>query len=128
MLAADSLLDSVFQADSTTDTTLAVPSALAWGQQCWWRVKAVDKTGLETWSTSLFTFKTMIPGDADGDGEISISDATYLINYIFGGGLAADPPEAADADCNGTISIGDAVYLINFVFGDGPEPCFLPAL
>jgi hypothetical protein len=61
-------------------------------------------------------------GDADSNDLISIADAVFLINYIFGGGPA---PEliAADADCSGSASIGDAVYLINYIFGGGPAPC-----
>ncbi len=62
-------------------------------------------------------------GDADGNASISIGDAVYVINFIFGGGPAPDPLLAADADCSGGVSIGDAVYIINFIFGGGPAPC-----
>ncbi len=64
-----------------------------------------------------------ICGDADASGGISIGDAVFIINYIFGGGPAPVPEAAADADCSGGVSIGDAVYLINFIFGGGPAPC-----
>ncbi len=62
-------------------------------------------------------------GDADGTGIVTISDAVYMINYIFGGGPAPDPLESGDADCNGIVTISDAVYLINYIFGGGPVPC-----
>ncbi len=62
-------------------------------------------------------------GDADGSGAISISDAVYLINYIFAGGPAPNPLLAGDADCNGLVTISDAVYLINYIFAGGPAPC-----
>lgn len=62
-------------------------------------------------------------GDADGSQALSISDAVYLINYIFAGGPAPAPILAADADCSGAASISDAVYLINFIFAGGPAPC-----
>ncbi len=62
-------------------------------------------------------------GDADGSGIITISDAVYLIGYIFGGGPAPNPVLAGDADCNGIITISDAVYLINYIFAGGPAPC-----
>ncbi len=58
-------------------------------------------------------------GDADGSTAISIGDAVFIINYIFGGGPT---PCNGDADGNGTVSIGDAVHLINFIFGGGPAP------
>lgn len=62
-------------------------------------------------------------GDSDGNGNVSITDAVHIINYIFGGGPAPIPLEAADADCNGNVAITDAVYIINFIFGGGPAPC-----
>ena len=63
-----------------------------------------------------------VDGDADGNGIITISDAVYLINYIFAGGPAPSPLSKGDADCNGIITISDAVYLINYIFAGGPAP------
>ncbi len=62
------------------------------------------------------------PGDADGNGIITISDAVFLITYIFGGGPAPCSIANGDADGNGIITISDAVYLITFIFGGGPAP------
>lgn len=62
-------------------------------------------------------------GDADGNELVNISDAVYLITYIFGSGPAPDPLLAGDADCTGIVNISDAVYLIAFIFGGGPAPC-----
>ncbi len=74
-----------------------------------------------------FLTKICVPlyvcGDADGSGIVSISDAVYLINYIFAGGPTPDPLAAADADCSGVVSISDAVFLINYIFAGGPVPC-----
>lgn len=62
-------------------------------------------------------------GDANDDELVSISDAVYLIGYIFGGGPAPVPPAAGDCDCSGAINISDAVYLINYIFSGGSVPC-----
>ncbi|MFH2055585.1 MAG: dockerin type I repeat-containing protein [bacterium] len=62
-------------------------------------------------------------GDADGDGEINISDAIFLIQYIFAGGPAPSPLFIGDADCSGGLNISDVVYLINYIFAGGPVPC-----
>ncbi len=62
-------------------------------------------------------------GDADGNDIITISDAVFVITYIFGGGPAPNPELAGDSDCNGIITISDAVYLISYIFGGGPAPC-----
>ncbi len=60
--------------------------------------------------------------NADGSGSVNISDAVYLVGYIFGG-AEPNPPAAGDSDCSGSINISDAVYLIAYIFGGGPEPC-----
>ncbi len=62
-------------------------------------------------------------GDADGSDIVTISDAVYLINYIFTGGPAPGPLAAGDADCSGMVTISDAVYLVNYIFAGGAAPC-----
>lgn len=62
-------------------------------------------------------------GDADNNGLVNISDAVYLINYIFGGGEPPDQLLNSDVDCNEIVNISDAVYLIAYVFGGGGAPC-----
>jgi hypothetical protein len=62
-------------------------------------------------------------GDANGDGSANITDAVYLINYIFAGGPVPEPLEAGDTNCDGAVNITDAVYLIEYIFSGGPEPC-----
>jgi hypothetical protein len=64
-----------------------------------------------------------ICGDANKDNEVDISDAVYLVTYIFKGGPAPNPLAAGDPNCSGDADIADAVYLINYIFRDGPEPC-----
>jgi len=66
-----------------------------------------------------------ICGDADGDGAVNVSDAVYIINFVFiSGSPAPDPIEAADVNCDLTVNVSDAVYLINYVFISGsPAPC-----
>jgi hypothetical protein len=64
-----------------------------------------------------------ICGDADGNDMVNISDAVYLIEYIFGGGPPPEPLLSGDVDCNQTVNISDAVYLISYIFSSGPAPC-----
>jgi hypothetical protein len=67
-------------------------------------------------------------GDADQNGSLSIGDAVFIINYIFGGGPipGGECISEVDADASGGVSIGDAVYLINYIFGGGPAPTCFP--
>lgn len=62
-------------------------------------------------------------GDPDHNSTVTISDAVYLISYIFSGGPAPDPLESGDPNCDGLINISDAVYLINYIFAGGAMPC-----
>lgn len=71
---------------------------------------------------SFITF-AYVRGDVDGNGFLTISDAVFLINYIFAGGPAPNPLIQGDVDCSGLVNISDAVYMINFIFAGGPVPC-----
>lgn len=62
-------------------------------------------------------------GDTDGDEVVNITDVTYVIAYIFGGGSAPEPYEAGDVDCNQVVNISDATYLLAYIFGGGSPPC-----
>ena len=111
---------------SPNQTTAAfTPGALVSDQTYLWRIDSKDLLGATTQGvTWLFTTSgTYVCGDADGSGSVTISDAVFLINYIFSGGPAPDPLLSGDADCSSNVNISDAVYLINYIFGGGTAPC-----
>jgi hypothetical protein len=62
-------------------------------------------------------------GDASGDETVNVSDAVYIINYVFVGGDTPVPLESADANCSGAVNVSDAVYIINYIFVGGNDPC-----
>ena len=64
-----------------------------------------------------------ICGDANADELTNITDAVYLIGFIFNGGEPPEPMEAGDVNCDELVNITDAVYLIQFIFSGGPPPC-----
>jgi hypothetical protein len=66
---------------------------------------------------------TNVCGDADASGAVDISDAVYLISYIFSGGSAPDPLLSGDANCSDNVDISDVVYLISYIFSGGLAPC-----
>lgn len=65
----------------------------------------------------------LLPGDFDESGQITVSDAVGLINYIFAGGQAPANLLIGDTDCSQNVSISDAVRLISYIFGGGLAPC-----
>jgi N-acetylmuramoyl-L-alanine amidase len=65
-------------------------------------------------------------GDANDDGGIDISDAVFLVAYIFSGCAAPHDCSYAngmgDANGDGGIDISDAVYLICYIFSGCATP------
>ncbi|MFW9817156.1 MAG: hypothetical protein ACFFEW_14595 [Candidatus Thorarchaeota archaeon] len=76
------------------------------------------------WVTAQIEYVECFPGDANGDEELNIGDATYILDYIFKNGPAPIPYPLAscdalgDCDCN----VGDAIYIIDYMFKGGPAP------
>ncbi len=62
-------------------------------------------------------------GEMNDDGTINISDAIYIVNYVFIGGDPPDPLASGDTNCDGSVNVSDAVWIVNFVFVDGNAPC-----
>ncbi|MGB5139296.1 MAG: dockerin type I repeat-containing protein, partial [Candidatus Zixiibacteriota bacterium] len=124
-LSIDASFSFASQIPGLTNPQYIPTNPLEWGRRYWWRVKAEDNSAGITWSNEVFSFATMRLGDPDGNGIVTISDAVFLINYIFSGGSAPNPVESGDADCNGILTISDAVYLVNYIFASGPPPCEL---
>ena len=64
-----------------------------------------------------------ICGDANADQSVNVSDAVYLINFVFSGGNPPDPYESGNANCDVSVNVSDAVWIINYVFSNGNTPC-----
>ena len=59
-------------------------------------------------------------GDANGDGEVNMDDATFVANIILG---TEEATEAADVNKDGVINMSDVMFIVNFIkngeFPDG---------
>ena len=56
-------------------------------------------------------------GDANCDGEVTITDAVAVVNYILGNPSENFIKAAADANNDGVVDIDDVVHIVNFVVG-----------
>jgi hypothetical protein len=63
-----------------------------------------------------------LPGDANGDSLVNISDVIFLTNYLFIRGPEPCVCEAADCNNDNVINSADIAYLINYLFVNGPAP------
>ena len=63
-----------------------------------------------------------VRGDANGDADLNIADASHLLGWLFAGD--ADLPCQAAGNANGdeVVDIADATYVLNFLFSGGPPP------
>jgi len=66
--------------------------------------------------------------DYDFEDGCNIADLTFLVAYLFGGGVAPVCQSEADvnADPESLINIADLTYLVAYLFGGGPEPAACP--
>ena len=73
----------------------------------------------------------LVPGDANGDGALNLTDAVNLLGLLFrgevialpcGDGTLASPANSALLDANGDqgVNLSDAVWTLNHLFAQGP--------
>jgi len=60
--------------------------------------------------------------DCNGDGNGDISDASFLLNWLFLGGAAPDCLAACNSNSDAAADISDASHLLNFLFLGGETP------
>ncbi len=78
----------------------------------------IGDTGIAVIYSEISTGEEYIVGDADGDGEVSILDATWIQRVLIGIGAPADFNEAAaDVDGDGEMTIIDATYIQRYLVG-----------
>jgi hypothetical protein len=63
-----------------------------------------------------------VHGDANADGNTTIADVVYIVNYLFKSGSEPIPLETGDIDGDNLCQIQDAVYLVNYLFKGGSPP------
>ena len=60
-------------------------------------------------------FHTVMYGDVNDDGNLSIDDVTALINYLLSGDAALVNMENADVNNDGKVNIDDVTALIDLL-------------
>jgi len=120
--SSPTMYDSLRMSECTVDTLPVGKVLYSW----YWRVRAFDTHGGEVWSSETFTFSIEVYGcgDVNGDGVVTVADATYVVSHIYRNG----PPPLGSGDVNldGRVTVADATYLITYIYRGGTPPCEPP--
>ena len=120
------------------DTHLQTPTSSfegAWGVYPYFESGKVIVSDVQT---GLYVFNTSLPGeiccvgnrgdiDGDGDPTITVTDMTYLIDFIFRGGPAPACEDESDVNADNIMAtITDLTFVIDRIFRGGPAPSSCP--
>jgi hypothetical protein len=82
----------------------------------------VSKPNCFTSSSEVQLIKYGVPGDANYDNTCNVSDAIWIINYVFLGGPPPIIMNRGDANHDCTVNVTDAVYINNYIYVGGDPP------
>ena len=61
-------------------------------------------------------------GDADENSVLDLTDAQFLLDHLYRGGMTPRCLDAADGNDDGLLDLGDPIYILNHLFLGGPPP------
>jgi hypothetical protein len=114
--------------DSVVTELETAPGLSSWH----WHLREPDSYAAPDWGGSLcFTIVSCCQGvrgniNLDLQGEIDISDLTYLVGWMFKSGDGPPCILEADVDGNDSHDIADVTALVGYMFKSGPEPAGCP--
>lgn len=57
----------------------------------------------------------MLPGDANGDGDVSVTDVVVIISYVLGENPDGFNESSADVNGDGSVTVADAVQVLDII-------------
>jgi hypothetical protein len=61
-------------------------------------------------------------GEANGDGALDISDALFIVSYLFLGGRTPACLDSADTDDSGEVDVSDSIRVFRYLFFGAQAP------
>ena len=106
----------------------------------WFPLESFDSVGGDPLIRAVVNYSvgdqgTVISGDVNSSGGITLGDVIHLLNYLFDRDkppcLGTDPGNCwdfgltcrGDVNNSGTLTLADIVYLLNYVFDRDNSPC-----
>lgn len=105
---------------TVTEPTLAL-TGLTRNTEYEWQVQGNLTSGTTAWSEMASFTTSFIKGDANNDGQVTITDAVAIVNYILGNPSLSFSIEAADVNKDGSVTITDAVGVVNIILNNGGD-------
>jgi hypothetical protein len=79
-------------------------------------VRGQVRSATATFEVSLPLVRLFRRGDANGSGDMDISDAIYVLGYLFLGDETPSCFDAADSNDDGEVFMNDAIIILNRLF------------
>lgn len=76
-------------------------------------------------------FPALENGDVNSDGDVDLSDAVYLLSWLFNGGPEPAPiacataystMESGDSNGDGAVDVSDPINILSYLFSGGSAP------
>ena len=67
------------------------------------------------WTIEEYDMQSLIPGDANGDGLVNVTDIVEIVNDILGHPSDKFDPIAADVNGDGQVNVTDIVEVVNII-------------
>ena len=81
-----------------------------------------DADGYEPCASLACVRRAFVRGNANDDATVNLSDALYLLSFLFLGGQPLNCELSGDTSGDGTLNLSDAVHLLDHLFRGGPPP------
>lgn len=76
-----------------------------------------DSSEISVYDKTILGF---LCGDVNGNGTVNLLDIVFIIDFLYKGGPAPNPLEAADVNNDSVINLLDILRLINYLYKEGP--------
>ena len=73
------------------------------------------------WKGGYFKEADVLPGDANGDGMVSVADVMLTVNKVMNKQLTVFIERNADVNNDGKITVADVMAIVKMVLNSGPK-------